>query len=203
MLWDPDLRFIAMTATERCLLSLQPLLLRLVNSCPKRLLGKRASETGRRVTPELTKRENGCRETQGGSTETWRGICVCGEMRNGSGRWSVASGGVMGRAEWKEARRSSMRMNCWKGSWRATLRGAAQVENLPQVEQALPAYLQVLKVRQTRVYVVIEKTGVLIPRVTVLERPDAPLLSHYPAIEGLLKLSKVLVELFADLLVPK
>ncbi len=138
MLWDPDSRFIAMTATERCLPSLQPLLLRHVYSCPKRLLSKRVSETGRRLTPELTKRENGCRETRGGSMETWRGICVCGEMKNGSGRWCVASEGAVGRAEWKEARLSSMRMNCWKASWRVTLRGAARVENLPPCRAGAP-----------------------------------------------------------------
>lgn len=50
--------------------------------------------------------------------ETWRGICVDDELRKGVGSESLSAayGGVVGRAEMKEVKPNSMRMNCWKGS---------------------------------------------------------------------------------------
>ncbi len=142
LLWDPpDSRFIAMTATERCLPSLQPLLLRHVYSCPKRLLSKRVSETGRGSRQKLTKRENGCRETRGGSTETWRGnLRLVVRWGTGSGRWIVASEGAVGR-DWVEGGETELHENeLLEGELEGDpSRSSSSGRTFPHVEQALPA----------------------------------------------------------------
>lgn len=169
MLWDPDWCFIAMTATERCLPSLQPLLLRHVDLCPKRLLGKRVSETGGVGSQKNLPR---------GRTAVGRlgaGVWRPGEGSASVVRWGTGAGDGAWPAEVLWGELSGRRWDRAPWEWTAR-RGAGgrpfeeQLEwrTFPQVEQALPAYLQVLKVRQTRVHVVTEKTGVLIPRVTVL-----------------------------------
>lgn len=186
-------------SAKRCLLPLKPPLLR--HSCPKQLLGKRDSGTriwnlprGRTAVGRLA--AGVWRPGEGSASVVSRGTGSV--TRDGAWAALVLWGELIGR-RWNWAPRER---TAGRGARGRPFKEQLEWKTFPQAEQAFPAYLQVLELRQTRVHIVPEEARVLVSRIAVLYRVGPPLLSLLLIKYGLLMVSKVLVKLFPDLLVP-